>query len=121
MKARFVLLALAAIVALGGVTVAAVAIGPSCPSGSYRNGSGSMVPSETGPIPNRFPCTSYATHIAPSSGVVIPRYATGMDAHVSERLAIGIVSLLFGVGLVGIAMAQDRRPRGETVTPVTSL
>src|SRR2546427_5319121 len=121
MKARIVLLALAGIVPLGGVTVAAVAIGPSCPSGFYRNASGSTTPSEAGSIPNPTLCTSYATHIAPSSGVVIPRYATGMDSHLAERLEIGIASLLLGAGLVGLALAQGRRRRGETVTPMASV
>jgi hypothetical protein len=114
MKARIALFALAAVVTFGGLTGAAVAIGPSCPDGSYRNASGSTRPSETGPIPNPTPCTSYATHIAPSSGLVIPRYATGLDPHWVERWAIGIASLLLGAGLAGRALALGRRRRGDT-------
>jgi hypothetical protein len=119
MKARIVLFVVAAIVALGGVTVAAVAIGPSCPSGSYRNGNPAAEPMQVGTIPIPA-CTSYATHIAPSSGVVIPRYTTYMDPHVGERLAIGIVSLLLGVVLAGLGMAQDRRHKVERAVPVAS-
>ena len=119
MKSRIVLFALAAVVLLGGGTVAAVAIGPSCPSGSYRNGSPPTMPSQTGTIPFP-PCTSYATHVAPSSGVVIPRYATYMDPHLAERLEIGIASLLLGALLAGLALAKGRRRKGETVVPTAS-
>jgi hypothetical protein len=119
MKARIVaLFALAAVILLGGLTVAAVAISPSCPSGSYRNASGSKSPSETEPIPNPTPCTSFATHIAPSSGVLIPRYATGTDSHLAERLEIGVASLLMAAGLTGFALAQHRRGRGGAAMPV---
>jgi len=121
MKARImVLLASAAVVLLGGLTVAAVAIGPSCPSGFYRNASGSTSPSETDPILNLGPCTSYATHIAPSSGVRIPRYATVMDPHLAERLEIGIASVLVAAGLTGLALAQYRRGRGRAAMPAAS-
>lgn len=120
MKARiFVLFALAAIVLLGGLTVAAVAIGPSCPSGSYWNGGPQTMPSQTGTIPIP-PCTSYATHVAPSSGVVIPRYATYMDSHLAERLEIGMASVLVAAGLAGFAVVQYRRGRGGTAIPVAS-
>ena len=119
MTARVLLFALAAVVFLGGGTAAAVAIGPSCPSGSYQNGNPQTRPSQSGTIPVP-PCTSYATHVAPSSGVVIPRYATYMDPHVAERLEIGIASLLLGGLLAGFALAQGRRRRDETSTSVAS-
>jgi len=60
-------------------------------------------------MPNLAPCTSYATHIAPSSGVLIPRFATGLDPHSTERWEVGIASLVLGAGLVGLALAPDRR------------
>lgn len=121
MNKRIALFALAAIVTLGGVTVAAVLIRPSCPSGFYRNASGPTRPSETGPIPNPIPCTSYATHIAPSSGVVIPRSATSMSSHLVERWSICIASLFLGAVLAGLALGQRRRRSGEALIPVTSI
>ena len=116
MKARIALFAVAAIVVFGGVTVAAFAISPSCPSGSYRNGHPLSNPSQTGTIPFP-PCTSYATHVAPSSGVVIPRYATYLDSHIAERAEIGVASLLLGACLAGLAFALGRRRR--TVAPLS--
>jgi hypothetical protein len=115
MKARVVLFALAAVVILGGGTAAAFAIGPSCPGGSYRNANPPTEPIQAGtiPIPG---CTSYATHVAPSSGVVIPRYATYMDRHLAERLEIGVASLLLGALLAGFALAQGRRSKNENST-----
>lgn len=121
MKARImVLLASAAVVLLGGLTVAAVAIDPSCPSGTYWNGGPTTRPSVaagTIPIPT---CTSYATHVAPSSGVVIPRYATYMDPHLAERLEIGITSLLVAAGPTGLALVRYQRGRGRASMPAAS-
>ncbi len=109
MKAHVALFALALVVLVGGVTMATVVIGPSCPDGSYRNGSGSTVPSETEPVLNATPCTSFATRPAPSSGVAIPRYATGLDRRLGDRLGVGTAAVLLSAGLAGTALIQRRR------------
>jgi hypothetical protein len=108
-KAHVALFALATMVLLGGVTVATLAIHPSCPDGFYRNGRGLTAPSETGPVASATPCTSYATHEAPSSGVTIPRYATHLDPNFGDRLRVGIAALLLAAGLAGAALTQRRK------------
>jgi hypothetical protein len=113
-KPRIVPFALAALIFAGGITVSMLAVRPSCPDGTYRNGSGVTVPTEAGPMPNLTPCTSYATHLAPSSGTTIPLYATGLDTHPAERWWIVVASLLVGVGAAGRWFVRERR-RSATV------
>lgn len=102
--------AFGAIVLIGG-GASALAMHPSCPPGSYANSSPTKTPDGT--IPS--PCTSYATHVAPSSGVVLPRYVTSMDTHLARRLEVGIAALLLSVSLAGGALI--RRDSRGTAAP----
>ena len=117
MRTRLVWFTLAAVVVFGGVAVATVGSARrvrAAPTGTAARGG--PVESGTLPIPA---CTSYATHVAPSSGVVIPRYATDVDRHLAERLEIGIASLLLGT-LAGLAWAQGRRRTDGSRMPAAS-
>jgi hypothetical protein len=111
---RIAPVALAAAIMFGGSALAFAGIHPSCPAGSYPNGSGPTMPTETGPMPNLTPCTSYETHVAPSSGVTIPVYATGMDAHLAQRWWVFTVGILAGAGAGMWWLVRDRR-RSATV------
>lgn len=119
MKASVVVLLVLAVAVSFGGTAAAVVIDPSCPDGFYRNGSPATESSQgaTNPIPA---CTSYATHVAPSSGVVIPKYATSLNSHLGERMAIGIGSLLLGAVLAALALGQGRRTKVEPTVSAAS-
>ncbi len=110
MTVRAALFALALVVLLGGVAVVAVDIRPSCPEGFYRDSGGLAIAYGPGSITSPTPCTSYATHRAPSSGVTIPRYATGLDPRVGQKLAMGGAALVLSAGLAGLAW---RRPSGK--------
>jgi hypothetical protein len=103
-KTRIAPIALAAVIMLSGSALAFGGIRPSCPVGSYANGgaTGSM------------PCTSYETHVAPSSGVTIPLYATGLDAHLAQRWWIFMMSVVVGAGAGMWWLVRDRR-RSATV------
>jgi hypothetical protein len=89
---------------LSGAALAFGGIRPSCPVGSYPNGSGATA----------MPCTSYETQVAPSSGVTIPLYATGLDPHLAQRWWIFTVSVVAGAGAGMWWLMRDRR-RSATV------
>lgn len=114
MHTRFAPVALAAVIMLSGSALAFAGIRPSCPVGSFPNGSGATVPTETGPMPNLTPCSSYETHELRGSMRSTPLYATGMDAHLAQRWWIFMMSVVAGAGAGMWWLVRDRR-RSATV------
>ena len=99
MRARLVILFVFAVLVLSASTAAAVALPSVCPSGFHDVRDPGIA------------CISDGSHVAPSSGVMIPNAAMlTKDPQIALRIKIAIAGLGVGVGLLVLA-ALGTRPR----------
>ena len=98
MRARLVILSVLAVLALSASTAAAIALPSVCPSGFHDA------------VNPRIACISDGSHVAPSSGVMIPNSALlKKDPQIALRIEIAIAGLGVGVGLLVLAALGTRR------------
>lgn len=98
MRARLVILSVLAVVVLSASTAAAIALPSVCPSGFHDV------------VDPRIACISDGSHVAPSSGVMIPNAAMlKKDPQIALRIEIEIAGLGVGVGLLVLAALGSRR------------
>ena len=108
MRARLVILSVLAVIVLSASMAAAVALPSVCPSGFHE-------PRRPG-----IACISDGSHVAPSSGVMIPNAAMlKKNPQIALRIKIAIAGLGLGAGLLVLA-ALGTRPRRSSIDTVVA-